>query len=148
MKHPLVANLLLSLFLLPLTVNGQKPVILTDFVYQASITDYQVNYLLDPDCNLTPAVIFDPVINEQFKRLDFSSRALRSENISPGTCIWMRFVVDNRSVQQNTFHLQPGLFSTFGEFNLHQRLPRRDDHHQNIWFQDQARNEGLQHLRL
>lgn len=124
MRHPIVASLLLLIMLLvPSHTEAQKPVILTDYLYQASITDYQINYILDNECRLSAAVIFNPLVNERFKRLDFSAKELRNDNVPSGTCIWLRFVIDNRSIHQNTFHLQPGLFSTFGEFQLYQRFP-------------------------
>ncbi|MEX2370239.1 MAG: 7TM diverse intracellular signaling domain-containing protein [Bacteroidales bacterium] len=102
--------------------HAQKPVILTDYVSQESITDYQVFFHHDPDCRFDITTVYSPYYNDPFKRIDFSNQELGLDEIEAGDCVWFRFVFDNRAPEKVSFHLQPGMFSTFGEFRLYQRF--------------------------
>lgn len=108
------------LFLLQI-VDAQKPVILTDYIMQESLTDYQVYFYHDPDCKFDISAIYSPYYMDNFQRIDFSNKDLRLDEISAGDCLWFRFVMDNRSNSQVCFHLQPGIFSIFGVYKLYQR---------------------------
>ncbi len=109
------------LFLLQIMF-AQKPVIITDYISQESLTDYQVFFYHDPDCKFEITTIYSPTYSDRFKRIDFSNEELGLNKIAAGDCIWFRFVFDNRAPQNVSFHLQPGIFSTFGEFRLYQRF--------------------------
>ena len=116
--------LTIGIFLMQFTT-AQKPVILTDYISRESLTDYQVFFSIDHDCNTEIAGLFESDKQMGFRRINLEDPALGSENITPGTCIWFRFVVDNRSLEQVSFHLQPGIFSTFGEFHLYQQFSNK-----------------------
>ncbi len=110
------------LLLLVQITHAQKPVILTDYISQESITDFQVDFYHDPDCKFEITTVYSPYYTDKFQRLDFSNPGLDLEKIQPGDCLWFRFVFNNRANRQICFHLQPGIFSTFGEFKLYQRF--------------------------
>lgn len=110
------------LLVLTQVINAQKPVILTDFISKESISDFQVFFYHDPDCNFEISTVFSPYYSDKFQRLDFSNKKLGLENIKIGDCLWFRFIFENRATNEIYFHLQPGLFSTFGEFKLYQRF--------------------------
>jgi two-component system, sensor histidine kinase LadS len=109
------------LFLLQI-IFAQKPVILTDYISQESLTDYQVFFYHDPDCKFDITQIYSPFYSDRFRRIDFSNEELGLDKIKSGDCIWFRFIFDNRAPQNVSYHLQPGIFSTFGEFRLYQRF--------------------------
>ena len=109
------------LFLMQI-IYAQKPVILTDYVSQESLTDYQVFFYHDSACNFDIANVYSPYHSDKFQRIDFSNEKLGLDKIEAGDCLWFRFIFDNRAPQKISFHLQPGLFSTFGEFRLYQRF--------------------------
>ena len=110
-----------SLFLTQIIL-AQNPVILTDYISRESLTDYQVFFYHDPECELDISTVFSPLCNKIFQRIDFSNKELGLNKIEAGDCIWFRFIFDNRAPQNVSFHLQPGIFSTFGEFRLYQRF--------------------------
>lgn len=118
MRHTLIFTLLF----LTQFAQSQKPVILTDFVALESVSDYQVYFFHDPDCTADISAIFSPHFTENFQRLDFSNDELGLHDILPGHCMWFRFIFDHRGTKEICFHLQPGIFSNFGEFRLFQRL--------------------------
>ena len=109
------------LFLLQI-IFAQKPVILTDYISQESLTDYQVFFYHDRECKFDITQIYSPFYSDRFRRIDFSNEELGLDRIEAGDCIWFRFIFDNRAPQNVSFHLQPGIFSTFGEFRLYQRF--------------------------
>ncbi|MDA3824010.1 MAG: hypothetical protein PF450_15555, partial [Bacteroidales bacterium] len=113
--------LIILLFLMQI-INAQKPVILTDFVSQESLTDYQVFFYYDPSCTFDISTIYSPYYSDKFQGLDFSNNQLKLDEIKTGDCLWFRFVMENRGLKEICYHLQPGMFSTFGEFKLYQRF--------------------------
>lgn len=114
--------LIMSIFLLLTQISvAQKPVILSDFVSQESITDFQIYFYHDRDCEMDAPVAFSSLYPNNFQRLDFSDVLMGYDAIGPDDCLWFRFIFDNRSVRQISFLLQPNIFSTFGEFRLYQR---------------------------
>jgi len=116
-------NLCLAICLLFMqATHAQKPVILSDLVNDEALTDYQIYFLHDPDCSFEISTIFSPYYTDNFQRIDFSNESLGLDKIKAGDCIWFRFVFDNRSLEQVSFHLQPGIFSIFGEYKLYQRF--------------------------
>ncbi len=100
---------------------AQKPVILSDFVQQVSISDLQLHYLEDPNCAFQPADFFAGRLEHLFKQVDFSGADPSLQNSQPGNCIWFRFYFVNRSTRQFSFHLQRNEFSEFAEYRLFQR---------------------------
>jgi len=113
--------LLITLLFLLQVAYAQKPVILTDFISQESLTDYQVHFYYDPNCTFDISTVFSPYYADKFQGLDFSNEKLKLDEIKSGDCLWFRFVVENRGLKEICYHLQPGMFSTFGEFKLYQR---------------------------
>jgi serine phosphatase RsbU (regulator of sigma subunit) len=113
-------------FLIPLilvqSLVAQKPVILSDFIQQVSISDLQLHYLDDPDCNTQPAELFSGMLDYSFRQVDFSNPDPALLHSEPGSCIWFRFYFVNRSTRKFSFHLQPNLLSEFNEFRLFQRF--------------------------
>ncbi len=109
-------------FLLTQSIMAQKPVILTDFISQESITDFQLYFYHDPHCKMDAPVAFSQIYAEKFQRLDFSNEKLNIDQIKPEDCLWFRFIFENRSSKQISFHLQPNIFSIFGEFKLYQKF--------------------------
>ena len=102
---------------------AQKPVILSDFVQEVSISDLQLHYLDDPDCSTEPSWLFLGMMDHQFRQIDFSSPDPVLLNSQSGSCIWFRFYFANRSTSQFSFHLQPNLnlSSEFNEYRLFQK---------------------------
>ena len=112
---------ILILLVLAQSLVAQKPVILSDFIQQVSISDLQLHYLEDPLCNTPPAALFSGMMDYSFRQVDFSNPdpvLLQSEAES---CVWFRIYFVNRSTRQFSFHLQPNLLSEFSEFRLFQR---------------------------
>ena len=112
---------ILILLVLAQSLVAQKPVILSDFIQQVSISDLQLHYLEDPLCNTPPAALFSGMMDYSFRQVDFSNPdpvLLQSEAES---CVWFRIYFVNRSTRQFSFHLQPNLLSEFSEFKLFQR---------------------------
>jgi serine phosphatase RsbU (regulator of sigma subunit) len=103
-------------------IYAQKPVILTDYISRESLTDYQVFFYHDSTCSFKIVDVYSPHHLDKFQRIDFSNEALGLDKIKSGDCLWFRFIFDNRAPQNIGFHLQPGIFSTFGEFRLYQRF--------------------------
>jgi two-component system, sensor histidine kinase LadS len=103
-------------------IMAQKPVILTDFISQESVTDFQIYFYHDPHCEMDAPTAFSPRYATNFKRLDFSDSSLKIDEIDLDDCLWFRFIFDNRSVKQLSYHLQPNIFSTFSEFRLYQKF--------------------------
>jgi len=115
--------LTLSIFLfITQAIIAQKPVILTDYISQESITDFQIFFYHDPHCEMDIQTAYSPRYTNNFRRLDFSDTTLNIDEINLDDCLWFRFIFDNRSVKQLSFHLQPNIFSTFGEFRLYQKF--------------------------
>jgi serine phosphatase RsbU (regulator of sigma subunit) len=117
MRLKLILILLFPGFLLP----AQKPVILSDFIQQVSISDLQLHFLDDPACTIQPAELFSGMMDQSFKQVDFSDPDPVLLNSEPESCIWFRLYFMNRSTRQFAFHLQPNLFSEFSEFRLFQQ---------------------------
>lgn len=109
-------------FLLGQSLVAQKPVILSDYVQQVSISDLQMHYLDDPSCTTHPSELFSGMMDHRFSRVDFSNPDAALLNAVPGSCVWFRLYFVNRSTRQFSFHLQPSLFSEFSEFRLYQRF--------------------------
>ncbi len=101
---------------------AQKPVILSDFIDQVSISDLQLYYLADKQCNTQPAELFSGMMDYSFHPVDFSDPDPILLSSQPESCIWFRIYFVNRSTRQYNFHLQPNLFSEFSEFRLFQRF--------------------------
>lgn len=111
------------LMLLTQFANAQKPMVLTDYIFKESLSDYQVFFYHDPNCSFDISAVYSPYYADQFRRFDFSNASLGFDQVDPGDCLWFRFVFDNRAPESVSFHLQPGLFSTVGQFKLYQRFP-------------------------
>ncbi len=101
-------------------ISAQKPVILSDFIEQVSISDLQLHYMTDTDCSTQPADLFNGRMDNRFLQVDFSNPAPALLNTQPESCVWFRIYFVNRSTRQFSFHLQPNLFSEFSEFRLFQ----------------------------
>lgn len=108
--------------LLPAILFSQRPVVLTEYISQEPVDDFQIYYYSDPSCLLTAPAAFSPRIASMFRELDFSEDDPDLFALESGHCIWFRFVFSNKSADQVAFVLQPNIFSTFGEFNLYQRF--------------------------
>jgi serine phosphatase RsbU (regulator of sigma subunit) len=117
MRHSLILTLVLLAKMLP----AQKPVILSDFIQQVSISDLQLHYLDDPDCSTQPAFLFSGMMDHEFRQVDFSDPDPALIHPDPEGCIWFRIYFVNRSTRQFAFHLQPNLLSEFEEFRLFQK---------------------------
>ncbi|MEN8227985.1 MAG: 7TM diverse intracellular signaling domain-containing protein [Bacteroidota bacterium] len=100
---------------------AQKPVNLSDFVQQVSISDLQLHYLADPNCSTQPNEIFSGMMDHQFRQVDFSNPDPALLNSQPGSCIWFRFYFVNHSTSQFSFHLQRNEYSEFDEYTLFQQ---------------------------
>ena len=115
----------LKLYLIPIifcqSLSAQIPVILSDFIQEAHISDQKLHYLYDPGCNAEPVYLFHGVMDSEFKELDFSQPDSALLNVRSGECIWFRFHFINRSTRQYSFHLQPHSYSAFGDYELYQR---------------------------
>jgi serine phosphatase RsbU (regulator of sigma subunit) len=116
------ARALLILFIMGQSLVAQKPVILSDFIQQESISDLQLYYLDDPECSTLPAELFSGMMDYRFRQVDYSNPDPSLLNSKPGNCVWFRFYFVNRSTRNFSFHLQPNLFSEFDEFRLFQRF--------------------------
>ncbi|MGW8314605.1 MAG: PP2C family protein-serine/threonine phosphatase [Bacteroidales bacterium] len=104
------------------TLSGQKPVILSDFIQEVTVTDQRLYYLYDPYCKIEPNFLFHGVMDLDFRELDFSRPDSALMSVHTGECIWYRIYFINRSTQQFSFHLQPKALSSFGSFELFQKL--------------------------
>ena len=104
------------------TLSGQKPVILSDFIQEVTVTDQRINYLYDPYCTIEPSYLFHGVMDSDFRELDFSRPDSALMNVQSGECIWYRIYFVNRSTRQFSFHLQPRALSSFGTFELYQKF--------------------------
>jgi serine phosphatase RsbU (regulator of sigma subunit) len=111
---------ILILIILGQSLIAQKPVILSDFIEQVSISDLQLHYLPDNNCDIQPAELLSGMMDHRFRQVDFSDPDPALLNTEPESCIWFRIYFVNRSNSQFAFHLQPNLFSEFNEFNLFQ----------------------------
>lgn len=112
----------LLFLLLGQSLVAQKPVILSDFIQQVSISDLQLQYLHDPDCGTQPAYLFLGMMDHEFKPVDFGKPDHSMRNATAGSCVWFRIHFVNRSTRQFSFHLQPNIFSEFDEFMLFQEF--------------------------
>ena len=101
---------------------AQKPVILSDFVQEVSISDLQLQYLEDPNCTTSPNELFSGMMDHQFKVIDFSNPDPAMIHNQSGTCFWFRFYFVNRSTHQFSFLLQRNDGSEFDEYKLYQRF--------------------------
>jgi len=113
---------ILILLMLVQTLAAQKPVILSDFILQVSISDLQLHYLEDPLCNTPPAALFSGMMDNSFRPVDFGNPEPALVQAAPESCVWFRLYFVNRSTKQFSFHLQPNLFSEFNEFRLFQEF--------------------------
>jgi len=112
---------ILILIILGQSLVAQKPVILSDFVQEVSISDLQLHYLYDPECSTQPSELFSGMMDQRFKQVDFSDPDPALLHTKQGSCIWFRFYFVNRSTKQFSFHLQTNLLSQFEEYKLFQR---------------------------
>ena len=112
----------LILLVLCQSLVAQKPVILSDFVQQVSISDLQLHYLIDSECTTVPSELFSGMMDHQFRQLDFSNPDPALSETGEGSCIWFRFHFVNRSTRQFSFHLQRNDFSEFDEYRLFQQF--------------------------
>ena len=103
-------------------LTAQKPVILSDFVQEVSISDMQLEYLEDPNCTTSPNELFSGMMDHQFKVIDFSNPDPAMIHNQSGTCFWFRFYFVNRSTHQFSFLLQRNDGSEFDEYKLYQRF--------------------------
>jgi serine phosphatase RsbU (regulator of sigma subunit) len=101
---------------------AQKPVILSDFVQEVSISDMQMLYLEDPECTIVPSELFAGMMDHEFKVVDFSNPDPALLHNQSGNCFWFSFYFVNRSTRQFSFHLQRNDISEFDEYRLHQRF--------------------------
>ena len=101
---------------------AQKPVILSDFVQEVSISDLELQYLEDPNCTTSPNELFSGMMDHQFKVIDFSNPDPAMIHNQSGTCFWFRFYFVNRSTHQFSFLLQRNDGSEFDEYKLYQRF--------------------------
>ncbi len=105
---------------------AQKPVILSDFTQQESISDHQLFYLDDPRCSTQPAELFSGMLDQSFRKVDYGNPDPALVSSGQEGCIWFRFIFDNRSTRHFSFHLQPSLFpelySEFDDFRLFQEF--------------------------
>ncbi|MCF8225586.1 MAG: SpoIIE family protein phosphatase [Bacteroidales bacterium] len=116
-------NILITISLLMTQLSlAQKPVILTDFVSNEPLTDYQIFFFHDETCSFSIGTVYSDYYRDPFERLDFSNEELGLDKIKPGDCVWFRFIFDNKAGRQVSYHLQPNIFSTFGEFLLYQKF--------------------------
>jgi len=114
-------TLFLILLLMGQSLVAQNPIILSDFLRQESITDFQLYYLDDEACTIEPPDLFSGKMDLVFRPVDFSDPDPFLVSPKPGSCAWFRFYFVNRSTRQFSFHLQPEAFSEFNEFRLFQR---------------------------
>jgi len=106
-----------------LFLSAQRPVMLTDYMSQESISDYQINILYDSSCRIGGEKVFLPEYQSKFEHLDITRLREESAVILPGECFWFRMVMVNRSRTSLSFHLQPNIFSSFEEYALYQKFP-------------------------
>ena len=109
-------------FLLGQPAVAQKPVILSDFIQQVSISDLQLHYMIDAGCSAQPADLFTGRMDPMFRQLDFSNPDPALLDAEPESCVWFRVYFVNRSTRQFSFHLQPNILSEFSEFRLFQQF--------------------------
>ncbi len=115
-------RLILILLIFCQLLIAQKPVILSDFVQEVSISDLELQYLEDPNCTTSPNELFSGMMDHQFKVIDFSNPDPAMINNQSGSCFWFRFYFVNRSTRQFSFHLQRNDGSEFDEYKLYQRF--------------------------
>ncbi len=101
---------------------AQKPVILSDYIQQVTISDLQLHYLEDHSCSIDPSDLFSGRLDRRFSQLDYASPGTALSGFEPGECIWFRFYFSNRSTNQFSFHLQRNYRSEFDEFRLYQQF--------------------------
>ncbi len=100
---------------------AQKPVILSDYIQQVTISDLQLQYMADRSCSIEASDLFSGRLDSRFRPVDYSSPDPALQEIGTGECIWFRFYFSNRSSNQFSFHLQRNYRSEFDEFRLYQR---------------------------
>lgn len=115
-------KLTLILLILGLSLFAQKPVTLSDFMLTKPLVDNQLFYLDDPNCSTQPAEFFSGMLDQSFRKVDYSNPDPALLSPDPNGCIWFRIYFINRSTRQFSFHLQPSLFSEFSEFRLFQEF--------------------------
>ncbi|MDX2430103.1 MAG: 7TM diverse intracellular signaling domain-containing protein [Bacteroides sp.] len=104
------------------SIIAQKPVILSDFTQQESVSDHEMFYLDDPRCSTQPAELFSGMLDQSFRKVDYSDPDPALLSPHQDGCIWFRFIVHSRSTHQLSFLLQPSLFSEFDDFKLYQEF--------------------------
>ena len=98
---------------------GQKPVVLSDYIYEVGISDFQIYYFSDPTCRIEPKDVFSPDYPIEFKIFDLPDTTSAILKDIPGSCFWFRLIFTNRSIARDaqfSFHLQPNEFSEFNEY--------------------------------
>jgi len=113
---------LIIILLLSQALLAQKPITLTDYIDQVAISDPQLYYLSDDDCDASINELFVGLMDHRFRAVDFSNPDPALVESGPGQCIWFRLHFINRSTRQFAFHLQPNFFSEFSELQLYQRF--------------------------
>ena len=68
-------------------IAAQKPVILSDFVQEVSISDMQLQFLEDPNCSTMPSELFTGMLDQEFKVVDFSDPDPALVNCITGSCM-------------------------------------------------------------
>jgi len=102
-------------------LTGQKPVVLSDYIYGYSLTDDQIYFMNDPSCKFQPGDIFSGEYTGAFKvfNLDVAEDEIGH---TPDQCFWLRLIFQNKSESQYSFHIQPYRFSEFKEYTLYQKF--------------------------
>ncbi len=109
-----------------LSVFAQRPVMLTDYMSQEAVSDFQIYYHYDSTCTLDGKKVFLPENQQLFQQLDFEKIRSESKAFVTGECFWFRLIVYNQSQNNLSFHLQPNIFSSFDQYTLYQRF--RNNH--------------------
>lgn len=112
--------------LVQFALSAQRPVMLTDYMSQVAVSDFQIYYFYDQQCQLDERNVFQAENQARFRQLDFAGLKEESDSYRPGECIWFRMILINGSQNSLSFHLQPNIFSSFDEYALCQRFP--NDH--------------------
>lgn len=113
----------LSIFILLAQLSvAQNPVVLSDYTTKKSVSDYEIYFYHDNYCEMDAPIAFSPAYAQQFQRLNFSDTLLEIDQIGPDDCVWFRLIFESHAERQLSFHLQPNIFSTFGELKLYQRF--------------------------
>jgi len=113
---------ILILLILCQSLAAQKPVILSDYVQEVSISDMQLFFMDDPQCSTQPSDLFKGSLDRLFRPVDFSDPDPALINSQPGSCLWFRILFVNHSTRQFSFHLQRADLAEFDEYRLYQQF--------------------------